>query len=230
MEEINLLELFGGIKRRINWIILFTILGGILAFIISEFFITPQYKASTIIIIGNSSNHDDSGNFKKENPQYDELILNQKLASTYSEIIKSRSIAKKVIKNLNLNFSVGTYQNKVDVKPIKDTELMSIEVIDTIPERAMDIANETADIFKKEIKDIMHIDNVNVLDEALLPENSISPKILKNSLTGAGLGMFLSLFISVFIESNDTRIKTSEQLQEKFNLPVLGVIPEIKEK
>lgn len=226
MEEISLLELIEGIKRRIKWIILFMILGGLLAFGVSKFLIRPQYEASTTMIIGKSKDYD----IKDERSQYNQVLLNQKLVSTYSEIIKSRGIAEQVIKNLQLDFDLEKYQKKVEVEPVKDTELISLKVKDNIPQRAMDIANETAEIFQKDIKTIMHVDNVNILDEAVLPEKPSSPKIKRNTALGALLGLFISSFMAVFIEINDTRIKSAEELQEKFNIPVLGVIPEIKEK
>ena len=135
-----------------------------------------------------------------------------------------------VIKNLQLDFDIEKYQRKVEVEPVKDTELISVKVRDNIPQRAMDIANETAEIFQKDIKTIMQIDNVKILDEAVLPQKPSSPKIKRNTALGALLGLFISSFMAVFIEINDTRIKSAEELQEKFNIPVLGVIPEIKEK
>lgn len=225
MEEISLLELLEGIKRRIKWIILFMILGGLLAFGVSKFLIRPQYEASTTMIIGKPKDYD-----KAENIEYNQVMLNQKLVSTYSEIIKSRGIAEQVIKNLQLDFDLEKYQKKIEVEPVKDTELISVKVRDNIPQRAVDIANETAEIFQKDIKIIMHVDNVNILDEAVLPQKPSSPKIKRNTALGALLGLFVSSFIAVFIEINDTRIKSAEELQEKFNIPVLGVIPEIKEK
>ena len=225
MEEISLLELIEGIKRRIKWIILFMILGGLLAFGASKFLIRPQYEASTTMIIGKPKDYD-----KTENIKYDQVMLNQKLVSTYSEIIKSRGIAEQVIKNLQLDFDLEKYQSKVEVEPVKDTELISVKVRDNIPQRAMDIANETAEIFQNDIKTIMQIDNVKILDEAVLPQKPSSPKIKRNTARGALLGLFISSFMAVFIEINDTRIKSAEELQEKFNIPVLGVIPEIKEK
>ena len=94
----------------------------------------------------------------------------------------------------------------------------------------MDIANETAEIFQNDIKTIMQIDNVKILDEAVLPKKPSSPKIKRNTALGALLGLFISSFMAVFIEINDTRIKSAEELQEKFNIPVLGVIQKIKEK
>ena len=167
---------------------------------------------------------------KDERSQYNQVMLNQKLVSTYSEIIKSRGIAEQVIKNLQLDFDLEKYQRKVEVEPVKDTELISVKVRDNIPQRAMDIANETAEIFQNDIKTIMQIDNVKILDEAVLPKKPSSPKIKRNTALGALLGLFISSFMAVFIEINDTRIKSAEELQEKFNIPVLGVIPKIKEK
>lgn len=226
MEEISLFELWAGIKKRLAWIILATIVLGVTAFGVSKFLIQPKYQAQATMLIGKPADY----NTQNQGIKYNDILLNQKLVSTYSEIIKSRGIAQQVIDNLDLGFNLSEFQEKVTVKTVKDTEVISVIVTDTIPARARDIANETAEIFQHDIKDIMHVDNVNLLDEALLPEDPVSPKILRNTALGALLGLFAASFLAVFIEINDTRIKTSEQLQEKFNLPVLGIIPEIKEK
>ncbi|WP_300409050.1 Wzz/FepE/Etk N-terminal domain-containing protein [Lagierella sp.] len=226
MEELTLLELFNGLKKRLTMIIAFMVVGGLLAFTVSQFFIQPKYEASSTLIIGKSEGYDD----KDQNLQYNQVLLNQKLVSTYSEIIKSRAISDKVIKNLQLDFTREKYQEEVKVVNVKDTELISIIVRDNIPERAMDIANETAEIFQENIKPIMDINNVKILDEAVLPEKPVSPRVKINTILGILLGAFISMLIATFLEIFDTTLKSANEIQKKFNLPILGVIPKIKEK
>lgn len=94
----------------------------------------------------------------------------------------------------------------------------------------MDIANETAEIFQDNIKSIMDIDNVKILDEAVLPEKPVSPNIKVNTILGVILGAFISILLATFLEIFDTTIKSADEIQKKFDLPILGVIPKIKEK
>ena len=111
---------------------------------------------------------------------------------------------------------------------MKDTQIISVKVVDTIPERAQDIANETANIFKQSIGDIMNVDNVQILDGATLPEEPSSPKVMKNTAIGAILGFILAVAIAMIKELSDTRIKTSEDVTTEFDIPVLGLIPDRK--
>ncbi|MDO5018414.1 MAG: Wzz/FepE/Etk N-terminal domain-containing protein [Lagierella massiliensis] len=226
MEEISLLELLNGIKKRFIWIVLAAVLGGGIAFVANEFLIQPQYEASTTLIIGKPADYDE----KNQGLEYNQILVNQKLVSTYSEIIKSRAVADEVIDNLQLNFSLERFKEEVEVITVKDTELISVVVKDSIPERAMDIANETAEIFQDKIQTVMKVDNIRILDEAILPEKPVAPRKAVNLIVGILSGVFLAIFIAITLEILDTRIKTVEELQEKFGLPVLGVIPEIKEK
>ena len=226
MEEISLLELFEGIKKRFIWIILAALLGGGIAFLASEFLIQPKYEATTTLILGKPADYDD----KNQGLEYNQVLLNQKLVSTYSEIIKSRAIADEVIENLQLDFTLERFKEEVEVVTVKDTELISVVVKDSIPERAMDIANETAEILRDKIQTIMKVDNVKILDEAILPEEQVSPRIKRNVALGALLGIMISTFAAVSLELLDTRVKTADELQERFGLPVLGVIPKVKEK
>ncbi|WP_425538134.1 YveK family protein [Microaceticoccus formicicus] len=225
MEEISLLELWYGIRKRILFIIFLTLLFGAAAFGVSKFLITPQYEASTTMVIGKPK---DYGQENSDMIKYSDIQLNQKLVTTYSEIIKSRGIAKQVIDNLDLNVEVKELAKAVSVQTVKDTEVITVKVIDTIPRRAVDIANETSEIFRDSIKVIMNIDNVQILDAAELPEKPIKPSVLRNTAIGLILGLFISVGIAIVKETLDTTIKSPEEITSEFNLTVLGVIPNVK--
>ena len=163
------------------------------------------------------------------NVELGQIEANKALISTYSEIVKSRGIADKVISNLNLDMDYEEFSEKVSIESVKDTQIISVMVVDTIPERAQDIANETANIFKDSIGDIMKVDNVQILDGATLPEKPSSPNIKKNTAIGVVLGLILGVMISIFKEISDTTIKSQDDINKYFDLPVIGIIPDKKQ-
>lgn len=228
-QEIDLLELGKQILKHSLLILILAILAGAGAFGLSKYVISPKYEANTSMIVSSSKQ-----NIDQNNPQADvelsQINANRALVSTYSEIVKSRGIADKVIANLNLDMDYEEFSNKVSIEPVKDTQIISVKVVDTIAQRAADIANETSMIFKDSITQIMNVDNVQILDKATLPEAPSSPKVMKNTAIGAILGFILGIGIALIMEISNTRVKTSEEVTEAFDIAVLGLIPDRKRK
>ncbi len=227
-QEIDLIELFNNIKKHTLLIIILGLLIGGISYGISSYLLTPKYDSNATMIVSNSTSTD-SQNPDQTNVELGQIQANKALISTYSEIVKSRGIADKVISNLNLDMSYESFSQKVSIEPVNDTQIISVKVVDTIPERAKDIANETANIFKDSIGDIMKVDNVQILDGATLPEGPSSPNIKKNTSIGIVLGLVLGVLIAIFKELSDKTIKSQEQVMEYFDIPVIGVIPAQKQ-
>mgnify|MGYP002713427492 CR=1 FL=1 len=227
-EQNDMNNILNYIKINIPIIIVLTLIMGAAGYSTSKFLLTPKYESNATMIISNSTNVD-SQRLQETNVDYNQIQANKALTSTYSEVVKSKGIADKVIKNLDLNMDYEEFSSKVSIEPVKDTQIISVKVVDTIPERSMDIANETANIFKESIGDIMKIDNVQILDGATLPEEPSFPSIKKNTVIGIFIGLVLGLFIAIFKELSDNTIKSQELVTEYFDLPVIGVVPDKKQ-
>lgn len=226
-QEIDLIELSKKLVKHLPMIFLFAIVVGALSFVLSSFIITPKYDSNATMIVSNSTQNNDQN--PQANVDYGQIQANKALISTYSEIVKSKGIADKVIKNLGLDMDYDEFSSKVSIEPVKDTQIISVKVVDTIPERAMDIANETANIFKGSIGDIMKVDNVQILDGATLPEEPSSPKIAKNTAIGLVLGFVLGMAVALFRELADSSVKSAEEVTEFFDIPVIGIVPDRKQ-
>ena len=221
-QEIDLLELGKQILKHSLLILILAILAGAGAFGLSKYVISPKYEANTSMIVSSSKEQTD----KQADVELSQINANRALVSTYSEIVKSRGIADKVSANLNLDMDYEEFSKKVSIEPVKDTQIISVKVVDTIAQRAADIANETSMIFKDSITQIMNVDNVQILDKATLPEEPSSPKVMRNTAIGAMLGFILGIGIALIMELSNTRVKTSEEVTEAFDIPVLGLIPD----
>lgn len=223
---IDLVDLIKKVFKHLFLIIILTILFGLGSFAYSNFIVTPSYNANATMIISSSSKNDDQQDLA--DIDFYQIQANKALISTYSEIVKSKGIADQVIKNLSLNMGYEEFSKKVSIEPVKDTQIISVNVVDNVPARAMDIANETANIFKSSIGDIMKVDNVQILDGATIPIEPVSPNVSKNTVVGAIIGLVLGIIISMFKELYDISIKSAEEVEEYLNLPVIGVLPDVK--
>lgn len=224
MEEISLKEVLFILKKRIKLILSLFLIAVLLSSIISIFVLDKEYQANTTLMVGRPKDYVSDANI-----QYNELLLNQKLVSTYGELIKTRAVAEEVINNLNLDLSYEQYKEKVNVSLVKDTELIQIIVKDNDPSVARIITDETANVFMDKVQEIMKVDNVHVIDKAEIPTQPVSPNVILNIAVAAVLGLMIGVFLSFLLEFLDNTIKTPEDVEKYLNLPVLGSIPKVED-
>jgi capsular exopolysaccharide synthesis family protein len=68
--------------------------------------------------------------------------------------------------------------------------------------------------------------NAELAQVAAVPGAPSSPRVTRNTAIGLLLGLLLGIAVAVLRERLDRRIKDATELEEAFELPVLGVIPE----
>ena len=158
-------------------------------------------------------------------------MLNNNLVATYSEMIKSRDILNQVIKNLDLaNETAESLSSKIDVSTTTNTQTIIISVSDTDGETAKLISDEVAKVFAAEIKKIYKLDNVHIYEKAIVPENPYNMNIVKENVIYSAVGIALGGAIIFILFFFDTTIKSSEDIEEKMELNVLGVVPKVSNK
>jgi DNA gyrase/topoisomerase IV subunit A len=157
--------------------------------------------------------------------QLSDITMYQKLLKTFSEIAKSRMVSEKVIDNLNLGISIEVLQKKIIVTTVGDTQMMTIKVTDLNPETAASIANNLANIFKSEVAQIMQVENVEIIDPAIVPKSPIRPRPKLNIGIAFVLALMVGVGLSLLLEYLDHTIKTPDDIEKYIDLPVLGVIP-----
>ena len=219
-EVIDLREYLSIIKKK--WFIMAILCAVcVAASAVYSFFIAkPVYQAETTLIVKTEKTE---GTNSLSN---DQVMVSQKLALTYGEIIKSRKVLDEVIKNLDLKESNGSLASKISVSTVTDTQIIKVSVQDTNKSNAAKIANEIPKVFAKEAIRIADANGVEVIDKAQTPVNPVSPNKKMNILIAGVLGVMIGLFIIFIIEFLNTKIKTPQDIEKELGLPLLGVILE----
>lgn len=223
MEEIQLLDLYYIIRKRIRIILIITIMSTIVSFVVSNYFITPMYETFTTLMLGKPADYEST------QYSYQDILTNQKLIGTYGEIAKSRVVLQKVADNLDMDLTLDKLKDKISINLLNNTEVIKVTVKDSDPQKAVIIADEMAKVFMTEISSIMKINNVQVIDKASTPTDPVSPRVKLNVAIGMILGLMMSTFLVFLIEFLDQTIKVTEDVEKNLDLPVLGMIPEILE-
>ena len=222
MEEINLKDLFNYFMSKILIFIIITVLILSLGNIYSLVLKTPLYKSTTSLVLVNESD--------KDSITQSDLTLNNNLVGTYTEIIKSKNVLGQVVKNLNLLESTSSLTNKINVTSVSNSQIIKINVSDADNKQAKLIADEIAKVFISETSKLYKLNNIKVIDEASIENNPYNMNIIKENIIYLAIGCALGLGIILLMYSLDTTIKTTEDIEEKLELTVLGAVPKVGDK
>ncbi|GAB6099373.1 hypothetical protein JCM16358_12520 [Halanaerocella petrolearia] len=159
-----------------------------------------------------------SSKTKTINPMYNEL--KQKLVTLHTRII-------------SVTTQLNTYQQQIDqVKskltalPEKELKLSRLKREKMVTESVYTMLRERKE--EIEIQKAMKTSNIVVIDPAVIKEDPIKPKVKLNVALATILSVFIGLGIIFIVEYLDTTIKNKEEVEQLTDLPVLGVIPDIK--
>ena len=225
MEELDLKELFSIFWNKKAQIILLTLIFMVIGIIYTVGFTTPMYSSSTTLVLASSGNTETNTN---TTITATDITVNSKLVSTYSELVKSKNILRQVISNLGIHVNENNLRNNVAVNSVKNTELIEITVKSENANYAAQIANEIAKVFMEKVKEIYNINNVQVVDEAEVSTVPSNINHTKDVVLFAFVGLVIAVAYVLIANMLDTTIKSAEDVEKGFGIPVLVSIPMIE--
>ncbi|GAB2538130.1 YveK family protein [Gracilibacillus alcaliphilus] len=226
-ETISLKEIFEVIKKRFLLILFLVIGAGIISAVVSFFVLTPTYQSSTQFIVSQDNNNNETSNI-----ELNDIRSNVEIINTYNEIIISNRILSQVVEEMNLTISPGALAEKLSVSSAENSQVVTLTVTDESQTVAADIANTTLEVFREELPELMNVNNVNVLSEAVVSENPtpVSPKPLLNIAIALVLGGMIGVGLAFLFEYLDNTIKTEQDVENKLGLPILGAVSHMNEE
>jgi len=185
------------------------------------FILTPMYDSTvTLLVQAPSPGGEPIG--------YNDVLLSQRLAKTYGEILTSRQIADEVIHTQNLPLTPDQLLDRVQVKADEESLVTAVTVRDENPARAAAIANGIADAFGGQLGKIMQVDKVVILDRGDTADDPVSPNKVLYLGVGSVFGVLLGIGLGLLRERLDRTIKEEADIEDWLGLPVLGVIVRTK--
>ena len=218
---IDPLLLLTSLWRKKILILLVAIITGGLAFVYSTLIVRPQYTSTSRIYVVNH------GQGEQNVLTNQALQAGSYLVKDYQEIILSQDVLEKVIANQKLTMTPKQLASKIKVSVPRDTRIVSINVKDTDPDKASQLANELRVVAAEKIKAVTKVSDVTTLEEARPALSPSSPNIRRNTVLGVAGGAVIIIVLLTLKELLDDRIKRPEDIEEVLELPLLGVIPKV---
>lgn len=222
-QEIDLIELALVMWHR-KWIILLCfIVMSVAGFGYTAYGITPQYTSATTLMVNGAKGLNASD--LMESFDLGSINMSQKLVVTYSEIVKSRLVLEQVISRLQLEETYTELYEKIEAVPVKNTEILQIEVTDVSAQGAADIANAIVAVFDKEVMRILKVNNVEIIDKAIPIEKPVNISKTKNTVIAGILGIMMGMGIIFMLEMLNQTLRTEQDVEKHLGMAPLGAVP-----
>lgn len=187
--------------------------------VFSFFVLEPEYEAGTSILVNRIENE------TERYLDFDDVVLNQKLVNTYGRIAMSDAVLEKTMNDLNIVMDAEEFAKMISINIVENTEIMEIHVLSANPTEAARIANTMAAAFVDEVKRIMGMENIKIIDRAETPQSPSKPDKKVIIIVNGFIGMMVGLYAAFIKEYFDDTIKTPEDIEKEIGVPIIGVIP-----
>jgi len=217
-DEIDLVEVFYLLWSHVLQIVACFVVGALLAFGFTYFFVTPMYQASSSIYVVSASNN--------SIVNLADLQIGSQLTADYQELMLSRPLLQDVIKNLKLDTDYRSLAGQISISNTNDTRILKITVTDSDPQRAADIANELVKQACIYLPKIMETETPNLVEDAVVPSQKSSPSYAKNTALGALLGAVLCCGVLLVQYLLKDSFETPDDVAKYLGVQPLATIPE----
>ncbi len=200
-------------------ILIMGVVGAAVAAIITLYFITPMYEATSKLYVLNS---DDSA------INLSDLQIGSYLASDFIQVFNTWEVHEMVIQNLGLDYTYKQLRDMLTVENPSGTRILTITVVSPSAKEAAAIANEYATVAIKFIADTMATEEPNIMSTALEPTSPSSPNITRSILLGLAIGLILAAAGVTVQFVFDDKVKSSEEVMRYTGMSVLAIIPRVE--
>ena len=159
---------------------------------------------------------------------FDSVQASQAFARSFADIIDSPNIAGEVAVALGDGVTARELGHATSFEPVSETQLLEIIAEDPDPARAKQIADTYATVFidyaRRNLADTTKA-TISLADRAPVPSSPARPKPTLYTLMAAFFGLALGLALGFLRDRLDHRLRTSEDVESRFEAPVLARVP-----
>lgn len=237
--DANVQKILLALIKKWKLLVVCLLIGGLMGYLYTANFTTLTYT-STVEFLANSVDTNDELTESTGTTTSGEQVrisntsrMNyaMKMLNTYIEIMKTNDfnemLADDLNKSINSNYSASLMKSSMSFEKIEDTTMFKI-VVTTLD---ADLSYEIAHQLEKTVPKMMKQNNnglvqATVQDKAVKATSAESLGYPRKCAIGAAAGLILAVAYVILRNLLDVRIKTSQELVEKYNIPVLGSIPD----
>ena len=209
--------------KNIIWILIISMVCGGAAFGLTKKFVPEKFVSQLKLYA--------SANYLTEDiaSANTEFTYTKSIVETYNAVLQTNDYFDIVSKDIE-GVSRADVINSVGMSVIEDTNLLKITITTDSADLSLKIADAIAKTAGQFIGDIDENAIIKVVETPEKATKASAPNILLYTLIGALVGAFIGIAIGLLREITDTKLRSEDQLKERYDFPILSSIPEFTQQ
>lgn len=232
----NIKKILTALLKKWYLLLIFFLIGAVAAYTYTAKFTVLTYKSSIeFLAYAEDKDQEMSGTASSTVQQRTSETSKRSYAigmlDTFIEIFKTtdfnQSVADEINRKHGTNVTANQVKNAISFEKVENTAMFKLHILTTDADLSYNISLALQDC----VIETMNQTNgglvkATVVDKPMKAVTAASKGYAKKCLIGAMAGFVLAAAYIILRDLLDVRIKTEEELTEKYKIPVLGSIPE----
>lgn len=228
-KEVNIQELISIILRKWWLVAVLAVVFGTSFFLYSKYIIPEQFTSYGSLYVNNKAQQIIKSYTDNNTANLYDLTTSEKLVDTYKAILSSNNFFSLLKEKTGTEYDIASLKKMVSYSSGEEIAIIDVYVTALSPKEAQKLCAAVLENANYAIMDIVEVGSVKTIDDATLPKSHSYPNVTKNTLMGILIGIIIACGIIFMMYYFDVKIKTVEDIESRFDLTVLGTIPNMEE-
>ncbi len=224
-KDVSLVDILSFIKKNIVIVLVSAVSVALVAFYITYVTGTTTYTYKGSLIV-NTHWSEQKDNTLSPSGAYSDTNYAIYSINTYQELLKSREFLQLVLKDAGYNnyVSTGQVSSSIYFSSSEDAYIFYVNVKSANAEFAEKVAASFMKLAPQYASGYMTYSDLKTIDTPILSVVD-KPSIAFYTAIAFVLAAVLTLVLLYLLEMLDTRVKSASEVEEKYGIPNLGIIP-----
>ncbi len=230
MQEYSIMYFLRLAWKRLWVLVLSFVIFSIGAFSYCKIIATPMYSAKSSVLLTNGAivTQDSTSSYNSDRVNSADISASVNLTYTVVEILKTPDIYKKLAEKTDGKYSYGTLMSMATVEKRDDYSIfIDISFKSTNGNEAVTLANDFAEIACDYLPE--YIPNAILkISSPSFNYSKVYPRTLSTVFIAGVIGAAISFGLVFIIDASNKAIRGEEEFLEKYDIPLLGSIPDFE--
>ncbi len=238
--DANVQKILFSLMRKWKLLVLCALIGALLGYFYTANFTTLTYTSSVEFLAYAVDGTEDIGSSQSATSELrvsntSKMNYATRMLPTYIEIMSTNNFRERLVEDMNTtynaNYNTGTVAGAIRFTTVNDTAMFKVNVTTTSADLSYKIAKQLETTIPNVMKENNNgLCNATVQDKAIKAASAGSLGYGRKCTIAAVGGLVLAAAYVILRTLLDVRIKSSDELTDKYSIPVLGTIPDFESR